>query len=106
MKKLSIFLLVLVLVGAGCGNEVEPVVEAEVVSSKPYIVTEALMDGDYLIDSSVSKVAWAASKVIGSGHNVEIVMSDGELVVLECKFFASLGDNVVMDDVDLMLNVT
>jgi len=87
--------LTLALVGAGCSQTAEQVVEVEeiVLEVVDPIVIE-LQDGEYAIDSSVSKVGWAAEKVTRQGHIGEIVISAGDLVVENGKISSG---SVVID---------
>ncbi|MBT6253657.1 YceI family protein [Candidatus Uhrbacteria bacterium] len=94
MKKLSMLFLTLALVGAGCSQTAEPVAEVEIIPEEGEVMADVLEDGEYSIDSSVSKVAWVAEKITKQGHNGEIVMSEGGLVITEGEV---VSGSVTMD---------
>lgn len=97
MKKISILFLAFALLGAGCGRTATPVVEevALVEEQAKIVVGESdkidttvgvsLPNGEYVIDTSVSKVGWSAEKVTKQGHFGEIAISEGSLLIEDEK---------------------
>ncbi len=85
--------LTLALVGAGC-SQTEPVVEMEIAPEEAEAMADELQDGEYMIDSNISKVAWAAEKITKQGHNGEIVISEGSVSIVEGKI---VSGSVIMD---------